>query len=199
MDGYKEDGVSSVISPSLSDGVNQRLPYLYFLLYVPAVVLHFILHLQGGFMAHTYSQLYFHLVFGTKFRNPWLVDEIQDDVWAYIGGIASQNDMIPIIVGGHVDHAHALVRAKPTMSISRMLQMLKGGSSWWIHQAYPNLDGFAWQEGYGAFSVSQSDVEAVRRYIAGQKEHHRARDFKEEYLRLLKEANVEFDERFLFD
>lgn len=111
-----------------------------------------------GSMAHTFSSLYFHLIFGTKYRQPLLRPDIQDDVWAYLGGIARENDMIPLAVGGHVEHAHLLVRTRPTLSVSRMMQLLKGGSSWWIHRTFADLIDFQWLNGYGAFSTSKSDV-----------------------------------------
>ena len=150
-------------------------------------------------MAHTYTCLYYHIVFGTKHRQPYLSDLVQRDLWPYLGGIARENDMIPLAIGGYTEHAHLLLRAKPTLSVSRMLQVLKGGSSWWIHQTFPLLSAFAWQDGYGAFTVGEADVEAVQRYIDNQREHHRWRTFQEEYLKFLQIHNVAYDPRYVWD
>lgn len=150
-------------------------------------------------MAHTYTCLYFHVIFSTKFRHHWLTESIQADLWPYFGGIAKQNDIFPLAIGGFTDHMHLLLRTKPTMPISRMLQLLKGGSSWWIHQTYPHLSSFTWQDGYGAFSISEADLEGVTRYIAGQAEHHRKKTFKEEYVEFLEAHKIEYDPRYVWD
>src|SRR5437867_675686 len=150
-------------------------------------------------MAHTYTSLYYHLIFSTKRREPWLHEEIQDRVWAYLGGIARENDMTALQVGGVSDHVHALVLSRPTILVSRMLQLLKGGSSLWIHETFPSLRGFAWQDGYGAFTVSKSNIPQVIEYIKNQKEHHKTKTFQEEYLEFLREYGIEYDERYLWD
>lgn len=150
-------------------------------------------------MSHTYTSLLYHLVFSTKGREPWLSEEIQPRVWAYIGGIARENGMTALSVGGITDHVHALVMTKPTILVSRMLQLLKGGSSHWIHETFPELKRFAWQDGYGAFTVSKSGIPGVISYIQNQKEHHRSKTFQEEYLELLQKHEIEYDEKYLWD
>ena len=150
-------------------------------------------------MANTYTSLYYHLVFSTKKREPWLHDEIRERVWAYLGGIARENEMTALSVGGMADHVHVLVMAKPTMPVSKMLQLLKGGSSHWIHETFPRLKSFAWQDGYGAFTVSKSGISSVVEYIQNQKEHHQVRTFQEEYLDFLRENGIAYDERYLWD
>jgi putative transposase len=150
-------------------------------------------------MANTYTSLYYHLVFSTKKREPWLREEIRERVWAYLGGIARDNEMTALSVGGMMDHAHILVMTKPTMTVSRMLQLLKGGSSHWIHETFPHLKGFAWQDGYGAFTVDKSNIPRVIAYIQNQKEHHKRKTFQEEYLEFLREYGIEFDQRYVWD
>jgi len=154
---------------------------------------------MGVTMAHTYTSLFYHLVFSTKGREPWLHEDIRERVWAYLGGIARENEMTTLCAGGMADHAHLLISAKPTIAVSRMLQVLKGGSSLWIHETFPRLRSFRWQDRYGAFTVSKDSVPAVIEYIRNQKEHHRARTFQEEYLAFLKRYEIEYDERYLWD
>lgn len=150
-------------------------------------------------MANTYASLYYHIVFSTKHREPYLAEPLQERVWAYLGGIARENDMTAICVGGMADHEHVLLSMKPTQTISKAVQLLKGGSSLWIHQTFQPLKQFAWQDGYGAFTICRHHTEEVVAYIQNQKKHHRRRTFQEEYLQFLKEHRVEFDERYLWD
>ncbi len=150
-------------------------------------------------MASSFTCLYFHIVFSTKRRQPILVDEIAPRIWAYLGGIARENDMIPLAIGGYHDHVHLVIRIKPTISVSRMMQLLKGGSSHWIHQEFPGLRSFQWQDGYSAFSISRSDLHRVVEYVRSQKEHHRKRSFKEEYLKFLEDHQIPYDPRYVWD
>jgi REP element-mobilizing transposase RayT len=149
-------------------------------------------------MANTYTSLHYHLTFSTKNREPSIVAEIENRVWAYIGGIARHHKMIALEVGGIEDHVHALVMAPPTFSPSQIAQYLKGESSKWIHEEFPKLRLFEWQEGYGGFTVSRSQIPDVIAYIQNQREHHRKKTFKEEYLELLKKHDVDYDERYLW-
>ena len=150
-------------------------------------------------MAHNYTSLYYHLIFSTKKREPWLRREYRDQVWAYMGGIARKNKMSALMIGGMPDHAHVLLRAKPTFSVSRILQLIKGGSSLWIHETFPKLKQFAWQDGYGAFSVSKSKIPSLIKYIQNQEEHHKRKTFQDEVLELLKLHDIEYDERYIWD
>jgi len=149
-------------------------------------------------MANTYTSFHYHFTFSTKNREPWIVQGIEARMWAYIGGIARNHKMTAIQVGGIEDHIHALVLAPPTIAPSRIAQYLKGDSSKWIHEEFPNLRRFEWQDGYGGFTVSKSQVPDLIEYIKNQRNHHRQRTFQEEYLELLKKHGVDYDERYLW-
>ena len=150
-------------------------------------------------MANTYTALYYHVVFSTKNRVAYIKPEIESRVWAYIGGVARKHKLTALQVGGIEDHIHALVMAPAAFSPSQIAQYLKGDSSKWIHEEFPELRGFAWQDGYGAFTVSKSTLTDVIRYIENQREHHKTQTFEEEYLSLLKLHGIEYDERYVFD
>ena len=150
-------------------------------------------------MANTYTSLHYHLVFSTINRSRWLTPEIEPRVWAYLGGIAKENKMKPLQIGGVEDHVHALLGAPASLALSKIVQMVKGGSSAWVHDTFPALRGFAWQDGYGAFTVSKSNVPEVAAYIQGQREHHRVKTFQEEYVAFLRKHDITYDERYLWD
>lgn len=149
-------------------------------------------------MANTYSSLHYHLVSSTKNRVAYLTSDIEQRVWAYIGGVARKHKMTALQVGGFDDHIHTLVMAPPILSPSQIAQCLKGDSSKWIHETFPGLRDFAWQEGYGAFTVSKSNLESVVSYIQKQREHHQQRSFQEEYLDFLRKHDIEYDERYVW-
>ncbi len=149
-------------------------------------------------MANTYSSLHYHLIFSTKNRMPYLKIEIEQRIWAYMGGVARHHKMTALQIGGYDDHIHALVMAPPTISLSQIAQYLKGNSSQWIHETFPELSDFAWQEGYSAFTVSQSNLPAVVQYIQNQRKHHQRKSFEEEYRDFLHKHDVEYDERYLW-
>ena len=115
----------------------------------------------------------------------------------YLGGIARENEMKALAVGGAVDHVHTLISLPGTLSVAKALQLLKGNSSKWIHETFPNLALFGWQEGYGAFSIGVSGVEATRRYIRNQAEHHRKQTFRQELEAMLRKHGLEYAERML--
>ncbi len=148
-------------------------------------------------MANTYSQIYYHIVFSTKNRTGWIRPEIENRIWAYIGGIARKHKMTPIQIGGTDDHIHGLVGSPATLSPSQIAKYLKGDSSKWIHAEFPELRGFAWQDGYGVFSVSKSEIDRVKKYIQNQREHHTKQTFEDEFVSLLRLHEIEYDERFL--
>jgi putative transposase len=149
-------------------------------------------------MANTYTSLYYHLIFSTKNHVKCISQEIEQRIWAYLGGVARTHKMIALQIGGVDDHIHILVSAPATLSLSQIAQCLKGDSSKWIHQEFPALSGFAWQAGYGGFTVSKSNLPEVVRYIQNQREHHRQKTFQEEYLEFLKKHGIEYDERFVW-
>ena len=150
-------------------------------------------------MPGTYSQLLLHVVFSTKERKPWITDDVADRLYPYIGGIVRAEKGVLYDVGGVEDHLHLYLRWRPDGSVSDLMRTVKSRSSKWVHDTFPQLGAFAWQEGYGVFSVSKSQEEAVKKYIAGQAEHHQKEDFKSELLRILRAHGVEFDEKYVFD
>jgi putative transposase len=149
-------------------------------------------------MANTYASLHYHIVFSTKNRVRWIRLEIEQRLWEYLGGIARKHRMSALQIGGIADHIHALVRAPASMPPSQIAQSLKGDSSKWVHDEFKDLRRFAWQDGYGAFTVSRSHLPEVVRYIQNQREHHRKKTFQEEYLDLLQRHGIQYDERYLW-
>jgi REP element-mobilizing transposase RayT len=121
-----------------------------------------------------------HCVWATKERRPLIQPDLQQRLWPYFGGVARENKMKALIVGGVEDHVHVLLSVPSTLSVARAVQLLKGNSSKWIHDTFPEHWGLEWQEGYGAFSIGVSGLEATTKYIQGQAEHHRKVSFREE-------------------
>jgi REP element-mobilizing transposase RayT len=150
-------------------------------------------------MGHTYTSLLFHCVFSTKERRAWIDPELQERLWPYLGGIARENDMTALSIGGVADHVHMLLSLPSNMAVSKAMQLVKGGSSKWVHDTFPERREFKWQDGYGAFSIGLSQVEDTRRYIENQAEHHRKRTFQEEFISFLKRHGIEYDERYIWD
>jgi REP element-mobilizing transposase RayT len=140
-----------------------------------------------------------HCVFSTKDRRPLITPELAERLYPYLGGIARENKMKLIAIGGMPDHIHLLLSLPATMSVSKAMQLLKGNSSKWIHEKFPEHRRFEWQRGYGAFSISASHKGITIEYINKQPEHHRRRDFKAEFLAFLRKNSVEYDERYVFD
>ncbi len=149
-------------------------------------------------MAHTYTSLLIHVIFSTSGRAPLLTDAMRPEVHAYLGGILRELDAIPIAIGGTADHVHLLTRLPANLAMSDCLRIVKANSSRWAKERWPQRRHFAWQGGYGAFSVSESSRAAVIRYIRDQAQHHRRTSFQDEFLTLLKKHRVEFDERYLW-
>ncbi|MGO8835790.1 MAG: IS200/IS605 family transposase [Limisphaerales bacterium] len=150
-------------------------------------------------MANTFTSLHYHVIFSTKHREPWIAHDIEERVWKFLGGIARENGMKALLIGGMPDHVHLALALPPAQSVSKALQLLKGGSSKWIKDTLPQMRGFAWQDGYGAFTVSKSNLPEVTTYIQNQREHHRIKTFQEEFLAFLVRHGVEYDERYLWD
>ena len=124
---------------------------------------------------------------------------LQERLWPFLGGIARQNKMMAIQIGGVEDHVHILLSLPSTISIAKALQLIKGGSSKWVHETFPEQNLFGWQVKYGAFSVSVSQLDRIIDYIKQQPEHHRKMTFKEEFVALLKKHRINYDERYLWD
>ena len=146
----------------------------------------------------SYISSYFHCVFSTKERRPFITSELRERLWPFLGGIARQNKMKAVEIGGVADHVHILLSLPSTLAISKAMQLIKGGSSKWIHETVPEQRTFVWQEEYGAFSVSVSQLDKTIAYIKGQEAHHRKITFQEEFLALLKKHRIEYDERYLW-
>ncbi|HEY6229245.1 MAG TPA: IS200/IS605 family transposase [Verrucomicrobiae bacterium] len=151
-------------------------------------------------MSQSLAKILVHLVFSTKERRPFLRDlQLRDELHRYLGGIISSLDCQPIIVGGVEDHVHSLFALARTSALSEIVKEIKRGSSLWIKTKSKGLSDFAWQNGYGAFSIGSSQIEAVRRYIKNQEEHHRTASFQDEFRTLLRRYRIEFDERYVWD
>jgi len=150
-------------------------------------------------MPGTFSQMLFHVVFSTKYREPLITPEVAERLYAFMGGIVKKHGGVLFDVGGVEDHVHLYLRWRPDGAVSDLMREVKARSSKWVHDTFPSQGSFAWQEGYAVFSVSRSQEEHVKRYIAEQRAHHRSEDFKSELLRLLRAHGVEFDERYVFD
>jgi putative transposase len=148
-------------------------------------------------MAHTYCSSLFHCVFSTKERRKIIVPQMQARVWAYMGGIAREHEMKALAVGGMANHAHILLSLPTSLAIANAMRVIKSGSSRWVHEACA-MPGFEWQEGYGAFSIGQSQVGATLAYIGRQNEHHRRRDFEAEFVSILKKHDIEYDPRYVW-
>ncbi len=148
-------------------------------------------------MARTYTKLIYHIVFSTKERIPLITPEIRDRLYEYLGGVIRGEKGSLMEIGGMPDHVHILARFGAAIAVSEMLKRIKGSSSHWLSQETGTW--FAWQNGYGAFSVSESQVAAVRKYIQQQEEHHKRISFKDELISLLRKHRIEFEEGDLFD
>jgi REP element-mobilizing transposase RayT len=148
-------------------------------------------------MSSTHASLYCHAVFSTKDRIPLIAAPWRADLHAYVGGILRSLGAVAEAVGGIDDHVHVLASLKPKHRLCDIVREIKAGSSQWIHKTV-GLPEFRWQDGYGAFSVSASRLEAVRYYVLQQEMHHCRYSFQEEYLRLLQSSGVSFDEKYLW-
>jgi len=143
-------------------------------------------------MAHTYSQNLIHCVFSTKERQPLILPERQEQLWAYLFGISKNERLNLIAAGGTANHAHLLLALPPVVALAEAVQKIKGNSSRWMGTR------FSWQEGYGAFSVSASQLSTVKAYIKNQAGHHKKRTFEDEFIALLKKYGIEYDPQFVF-
>ena len=146
-------------------------------------------------MAHSYSPNHIHLVFSTKKRRNTITKEMQPQLWAYIAGICKNYEMVAVAIGGTENHVHILFHLSPKLALAKAVQLLKGNSSKWMSEQ--GID-FAWQEGYGAFSVSSSNLDQVARYIRNQEVHRRKFSFEEEFRSFLEKHGVENDPKHVF-
>jgi putative transposase len=149
-------------------------------------------------MPHSYSYCLFHCVWSTHGRQNSIPPAMQDALWAYLGGIARENAFTALVVGGTRDHVHVVLSLPATMPVAKAVQLMKAGSSKWLHDTYPELRDFSWQEGYGAFSIGVSQLDDTKRYISRQAEHHAARGFEDEFAAFLRRHGIEYDARYVF-
>jgi REP element-mobilizing transposase RayT len=145
-------------------------------------------------VSHSYVQNIVHLVFSTKERRKLIPAEFQAALWAYVAGVCKKNDIFVYVVGGIDNHIHSLIQIPSTMTLAKTVLRIKSNSSRWAGERGQRVE---WQEGYGAFSVSASNLPVVERYIRNQAAHHRKMSFEEEFAALLKKHGVEFDERYV--
>jgi putative transposase len=150
-------------------------------------------------MAQSLAKIYIHLIYSTKNREPLLRDDIRPDLHAYLGGILRDLNSSAIEINSEPDHLHVLFAMSRTMSLSQIVQEIKTGTSAWLKKQSPLYANFHWQNGYAAFSVSQSGVPHVRNYIRNQREHHQRMTFQDEVREFLRRYETEFDERYLWD
>ena len=148
-------------------------------------------------MPQSLSNILLHLVFSTKNRTPWLSPEIRNELYPYLGAVLRNNGCTPLQIGGVEDHVHILFVLPRTTTVAQVVEKAKTSSSKWAKGK--GVPAFAWQSGYGAFSVGPSEKETIIKYIQGQEEHHRRQDFQDELRGMLEEAGVMFDERYVWD
>ena len=149
-------------------------------------------------MSHSYVSNLVHCTFSTKGRHPFIDSALESRLWPYLGGVAKENRMKALAIGGTTDHLHALLSLPGMMSFAKAVQLIRGGSAKSVYDTFPGPKKFGWQEGYGAFSVSVSQVPKTIAYINKQKEHHRKKTFQEEFLELLTKHGIEYDQRYVF-
>ena len=148
-------------------------------------------------MSQSFTNLLYHLIFSTKERRPLIKPEYQPRLYDYIGGIIRGTGGISLGIDGTEDHVHVLAKLRPDRALSDVLRDLKANATGWMHDVFPRLSDFYWQRGYAAFTVSQSNLRQVQRYLAGQKEHHQKVSFRDEFILFLKANGIEYDERYI--
>ena len=149
-------------------------------------------------MPQSYVKLIYHIVFSTKDREPLVTDANQTRLHEYIGGIVRGQGGIALAINGMADHIHLLARLRQDKALADVIRDLKANASGWMHKIFPDAQAFAWQNGYGAFTVSASQVEIVRRYIANQQAHHQKQSFEDEFVGMLKLNEIEFKPEYLW-
>jgi REP element-mobilizing transposase RayT len=150
-------------------------------------------------MAHAFANMLAHVIFGTKHRVPQIDPELKPRLTSYLGGVLRAQDVPLIEIDAMPDHVHLLISLPATKALADVLRVLKANSSKWVHETWAARRDFTWQKGYGSFSVSQSNVEAVRQYIRNQEEHHRKTTFHDEFIEFLRRHEIPFDERYLWE
>jgi putative transposase len=152
---------------------------------------------EEPFVSHSFINALFHCVFSTKARRGFIAANLQERLWPFMGGIAREQGAKAMAIGGVEDHVHLLLSLPATISVAKAIQSIKGASSKWVHETFSEHRSFAWQEGYGAFSIGVAQVDATIAYIQSQAEHHRRTTFQEEFRMFLKKHGIEYDERYV--
>jgi REP element-mobilizing transposase RayT len=147
----------------------------------------------------SYTHLLYHIVFSTKERRPLITPALRAELEPYLGGIVREQRGIPLEIGGMPDHVHLVLRVRPDQAVADVVRLVKANSSKWANERSDLTERFSWQTGYGAFTVSASQLAVVRRYVQTQEEHHRKQKFQEEFIGLLKKHGIEYDERYLWE
>ena len=147
----------------------------------------------------SFSKLTYHIIFATRYRRKTIRPELQHRLYEYIGGIVRKQKGHLIEIGGVEDHIHILANLSPVAAISDSIRDIKANSAKWMNELPERKDKFEWQKGYGAFTVSASQIESVCKYVQNQKEHHRVKSFEEEYIEFLQRHGIEFERRYLFE
>ncbi|MCE5230140.1 IS200/IS605 family transposase [bacterium] len=150
-------------------------------------------------MPESLSLVIVHVIFSTKNRHPFLDQDSRSSMHAYLATIARDLNCECYRVGGVMDHVHIAIRLSRTITIAQLVERLKTSSSKWAKEQYVSLRNFSWQRGYGCFSISPRDLDALRTYIDGQEEHHRKRTFQEEFRMFLEKYNVKYNEAYVWD
>ncbi len=150
-------------------------------------------------MSQSLSKVYVHITFSTKERYPFIDDQIEENLFAYLGGICKGLECNPVVVGGYRDHVHILCLLSRKITQMHLLEEIKKQSSKWIKTKGEKYSKFYWQRGYGIFSVNPAEIDVVEKYIRNQREHHLNMTFKEEFRKFLKKYNVEYDERYVWE
>jgi REP element-mobilizing transposase RayT len=150
-------------------------------------------------MGQSLVKNFIHIVFSTKHRQPFIDEQIGNELHSYLGGICRELECSPIIVGGYTDHVHLLCLLSKKLALMKLMEELKSHSSKWIKTKDEKFQNFYWQNGYGAFSINPSEIGVVKTYIENQKEHHKKITFQDEYRAFLIKYNVEYDERYVWD
>lgn len=148
-------------------------------------------------MSQSFTNLLYHIIFSTKNRRPIITIDQQPRLYEYIGGVVRGIGGISLGINGMEDHVHLVAKLRPDRALSDVLRELKSNATGWMHDVFPKLSDFSWQRGYAAFTVCQSNLKHVQRYLANQKEHHRKVSFRDEFINFLKVNGIEYDERYI--
>ena len=150
-------------------------------------------------MSQSLNRIYVHLIFSTKNRVPLITDDIKDELFNYLGGVCKNLECNPLQIVGYRDHVHILCLLSKKMTLVKLLEEVKSSSSKWIKTKDEKFSNFYWQSGYGAFSVNPTKIDVVKKYIQNQEEHHKVKNFQDEYRAFLKKYKVEYDEKYVWD